>query len=509
MDDSLNSDFRSPPIARLAGRAIVLGMLVSMLAGRGLASMDPPEPPNVVIIFADDLGYGDLGVYGATEIQTPHLDRMAAEGMRLTSFYVAQPVCSASRCALLTGCYPNRLGITGALGPGSRRGLQDAETTLAEICQSRGYATAVFGKWHLGHHEPFLPSKHGFDEFYGIPYSNDMWPLHPDYVHLPPDAAGRKRGFPPLPLFESDRIVKEGITAEDQRQFTRSFTMRAVEFIERHADERFFVYVAHPMPHVPLYASSEFDGRTGRGMYADVIAEIDWSAGTILEALRRLDIDDETLVIFTSDNGPWLSYGDHAGTTGPLREGKGTTFEGGVRVPCIMRWRGTITGGRVCDEPLMTIDILPTIATLLRAPPPTLPIDGRDASRLLLGAPGATSPQEAYFFYYHRNDLEAVRSGRWKLHLPHRYRTMDGRTPGTGGTPGPYDGSRSTGLELYDLHADIGETNDVAADHPEVVDRLMKLVQSMRADLGDDLSEVKPTGRRPARVLPKPDAPQH
>ncbi|MBT8485912.1 MAG: sulfatase, partial [Phycisphaerae bacterium] len=330
-------------------------------------------------MFVDDLGYGDIGVYGGSH-PTPHLDRMAADGLRFTDFYVAQPVCSASRAALLTGCYPNRLGFHGALGPGARHGLDPGETTLAEVCRSRGYATAAFGKWHLGHHPPFLPVHHGFDEFYGIPYSNDMWPLHPDYVDLPAGAAKRKRGYPDLTMIEGDAIVDPVVTPDDQRRFTTELTERAVRFIDAHHDEPFFLYVAHPMPHVPLFVSDRFGATAATDLYRAVVRELDWSMGAVLAALDRHDLAEETLVIFTSDNGPWLSYGNHGGVTGPLREGKGTTFEGGVRVPCVMRWTGTIAPGRVCRLPMMTIDILPTVARLIGADLPARPIDGRDAS---------------------------------------------------------------------------------------------------------------------------------
>jgi arylsulfatase A len=484
---------------RIPGSSRLVAAAVAFVAfGAAWALPREAPPPNIVIIFTDDQGYADVGVYGAEAFATPNLDRMAAEGMRFTDFYVAQPVCSASRMALLTGCYPNRVGIAGALGPRATHGINEQEVTLAELCRSRGYATAIYGKWHLGHLPPFLPPRHGFDEYYGTPYSNDMWPLHPDYVNLPSDAEKRKRGYPDLPIYENDRIVDPQVTADDQKQFTRSLTERAVAFIDAHADAPFFLYVAHPMPHVPLYTSDEFAGVSGAGIYGDVISEIDWSTGRILDALARHGLDDRTLVIFTSDNGPWLSYGDHAGSAGPLREGKGTTFEGGVRVPCLMRWPGAVPAGRVCREPLMTIDIFPTVAALIGADLPEHTIDGRDASALILGRPGARSPQEAYFFYYHDNHLEAMRCGRWKLHFPHGYRSMEGREPGSGGTPGTYDYERKTGLELYDLEADIGETTDVAADHPDVVARLVALADAMRADLGDKLTGVEASGARPA-----------
>ncbi len=472
-------------------------VLVTIPAAWASASGTPDDrPPNIVIVFCDDLGYGDIGVYGAEGWRTPHLDRMAAEGMRFTSFYVAQPVCSASRAALLTGCYPNRIGISGALGPNAKHGLHQDETTIADVCRSRGYATAIFGKWHIGHRDGFLPTHHGFDEYLGIPYSNDMWPLHPAYVDLPPGAAKRKQGYPDLAMYEDDAIVDPEITPEDQKQFTRVFTERAVDFIERHADEPFFLYVPHPMPHVPLFTSAAFDGRSAQGAYGDVIEEIDWSVGEILDAVARTGNDERTLVIFTSDNGPWLSYGNHAGGTAGLREGKGTTWEGGVRVPCIVRWPGRVPAGAACDEPVMTIDVLPTVAALIGAEPPERRIDGRDIGPLLLGAPGAASPHEALLFYYHNNHLEAVRSGRWKLMLPHRYRSLTG-APGQDGRPAGYS-QQPCGLELYDLAADPNETTDVAAEHPEVVARLQSIVEAARRDLGDALTKQPGANRRPA-----------
>ncbi len=453
------------------------------------ACADPPAP-NIVLIFVDDMGYGDTTATGALGFSTPHLERMAAEGVRFTDFSVAQPVCSASRAALLTGCYPNRIGIHGALGPDAQHGIHDDEVTLAELCRSKGYATAIFGKWHLGHLEPFLPTHHGFDEYLGIPYSNDMWPRHP----VSPKA------WPPLPLIEGTEPIE---FMPDQRTFTGTFTARTIDFIRRNAEaERpFFAYLAHPMPHVPLFTSPEFRGRTEQGRYGDVIEEIDAGVGAILDTLEALGLDDETLVIFTSDNGPWLSYGSHAGTTGPLREGKGTTWEGGVRVPCFIRWRGVLPDGVVSDQHFMTIDILPTLARLLDAELPGHAIDGKDVWPLILGEPGATSPHDGYAYWYHQSNLEAVRSGRWKLHLPHGYRSMEGRAGGSSGVPGFYRYGVMTGLELYDLQTDVGERHDVAAQHPEVVERLLELADRWRAELGDTLTEVTGSGvREPGRV---------
>lgn len=465
--------------------ALILALAAPALAR---ATDGPAETPNVVLIFVDDVGWADIGVQGAQGFETPNLDRMAAEGVRMTDFYVSQPVCSASRASLLTGCYANRVGISGALGPSSGYGIADAERTLAELCRGRGYATALFGKWHLGHHPQFLPTRHGFDTWYGLPYSNDMWPYHPD----------GPRAYADLPTMENDSVLAWN---GDQTNLTEEITRRSVEFIDRHARERFFLYVPHPMAHVPLHASKPFQGSSKQGAYGDVMQELDASVGRILAALRRNRIDEDTLVIFTSDNGPWLSYGDHAGSTGPLREGKGTTFEGGVRVPFLARWPGHIPAGTVCSEPASTMDVFPTVAAVLRAPLSDLVIDGQDIWPLLLGREGARSPHEALFFYYHQNNLEAMRSGRWKLHFPHTYRTMAGREMGGGGKPGEYDYGAKVGLALYDLEADVGETTDVAAEHPEVVERLQAMAEEMRRELGDKLTSLEGSANRePGRL---------
>jgi arylsulfatase A-like enzyme len=441
-------------------------------------------PPNVVVVYADDLGYGDLGCFGAKEWSTPHLDRMAKEGRRFTDFYVAQAVCSASRAALLTGCYPNRVGILGALGPGSPTGISDKEKTIAGVLKPKGYATAIYGKWHLGHHTRFLPTRHGFDDYFGLPYSNDMWPKHP----------GPKANYPPLPLLERDTVVEKNF--QDQAKLTTWYTERAVKFIESNRDKPFFLYVPHSMPHVPLFVSDRHKGKSPQGLYGDVIQEIDWSVGQILDALKRHRLDEKTLVIFTSDNGPWLSYGNHAGGAGQLREGKGTTWEGGVRVPCVMRWPGRIPAGTVCREPAMTIDLLPTIAALAGAKLPELPIDGKDIRGLIEG--DGKSPHEAYFFWWNR-ELQAVRSGRWKLHFPHEYRSLAG-PGGRDGKPGKYV-TKKTPLALFDLEADPGETTEVAAKHPEVVSRLKKLADAAREELGDSATKTAGKGvRSPGKV---------
>lgn len=451
-------------------------------------------PPNIVIILTDDQGYADVGVFGAKGFQTPNLDRLAREGCKFTNFHVAQPVCSASRAGLLTGCYPNRIGIHGALGPNARHGISANETTLAQLLKQKGYATGMAGKWHLGRPTEFLPTHRGFDEFFGLPYSNDMWPLHPE---------AKPGTYPPLPLIEGDQVIKTGLMHQDQEQLTTQYTERAVKFIERNRDRPFFFYLAHSMPHVPLHVSDKFRGKSKLGLYGDVIMEIDWSVGEILKALKRCGVEDNTWVIFTSDNGPWLSYGNHAGSAGPLREGKGTCWEGGTREPCIMRWPGQIPGGRTSDAMFMTIDLLPTIAHLVGAPLPEHKVDGLDVWPLIAGDPGAKNPHDAYFYYYENNQLQAVTSGdgRWKLQLPHTYRTLDGWPGGTNGIPTKYEQQKLAAPELFDLAADLSETKDVAAAHPEVVQSLLAKADQARADLGDSLTGRKGSGvREPGRV---------
>ncbi len=443
--------------------------------------------PNIVLVLVDDLGYGDLGCFGHPTIRTPHLDSLARDGVRCTDFYVSQPVCSASRASLLTGCYANRIGIHGALGPNAKHGLHQDEVTLAEICKQQGHATAAFGKWHLGHLAPFLPRRHGFDEFYGIPYSNDMHPAHPE----------APKSYPPLPLIEGDAIVARD---PDQDRFTHDFTSRAIDFITRSAARRqpFFVYLAQPMPHVPLHAAQDARGRSAAGLYGDVVEEIDREVGRILETLDRLELARDTLVLFISDNGPWLSYGNHAGSAGPLREGKGTTFEGGVRVPCLLRWPGHLPAGHVCRAPAMTIDVLPTLARLLGAELPPHPIDGTDIWPLLAGERDGRTAPDALFFWYHDNDLEAMRTGKWKLHFQHRYRSMQDRAPGDNGRPGAYAHGVPTGLALYDLEADPGERFNLAATLPHVVLALTARADRMRGDLGDRLTQRQGSGTRAA-----------
>ena len=464
--------------------AVVLTSVVSTLPAIHAAD----RPPNVVVVFIDDMGYADVGPFGAEGIETPHLDRMARQGCMFTDFYVTQAVCSASRAGLLTGCYNVRVGILGALGPSAKHGIHRDEVTIAEVCRQKGYATACYGKWHLGHHKQFLPLQHGFDDYFGLPYSNDMWPFHP--------TAGAR--FPVLPLIDKDKVVNANVTGKDQEQLTTQYTEHAVQFIDDHKDKPFFLYVPHSMVHVPLYVSDKFRGKSERGLFGDVVMEIDWSVGEILAALKRNKIDDNTLVIFTADNGPWLSYGDHAGSSGPFREGKGTMFDGGCREPMIVRWPGKIPAGTTCAEPAMTIDILPTVANLIDAELPDHKIDGKNIWPLMAGEENASSPHEAYFFYY-GSQLQAMRMGSWKLHFPHNYRSLNGKPGGTGGIPVSYSQNK-IGLSLFDLQKDPGETTDISARHQDVVARMQALADTMRKELGD--GKQKGNGvRGPGRLV--------
>ncbi|MEY4939786.1 MAG: Arylsulfatase [Verrucomicrobiota bacterium] len=481
--------------------AFLATLAVSCLLIRPLAAAENP-PPNIVLIVADDMGYADFGVQGAKGFKTPHLDRLAGEGTRFTSFYVAQPVCTASRAALMTGAYPNRVGLQGALNHTSRNGIHEDEWLLPEMLKARGYVTLGTGKWHLGTTMKFNPTRHGFDEWLGIPYSNDNSKYHPVLA----------KEMPPLPFYDGETIIEHD---PDQAQFTRRSTDRAVQFIERNASRPFFAYVPYVMPHVPIFASDKFQGRSGAGLFGDVMEELDAGVGDILATLQRLRLDERTLVIFISDNGPFLSYGEHAGSAGPLREGKLTVFDGGVRVPCLVRWTGRVPKGRVSKEPFMAIDWMPTLVELVGGKAPEKKIDGLSVKSLLLGEPGARSPHDNLFFYS-GTELHAVRSGKWKLHLPHPYMTVLAE-PGRAGKPSGWgkleaksitqsgiDGIASRHgyrvakieLSLFDLEADPGETKNLASAHPDIVKRISAAAEAMRQDLGDDLTKTAGKGRR-------------
>ncbi len=454
-----------------------------------LSKISPYAPrkkqmPNLIIIFTDDQGYADVGCFGAEGFKTPSLDRMAAEGMIFTDFYVGAPSCTPSRAALMTGCYPQRVSLPAVLQPRGRSsyiGLNEKETTIAEMLKSRGYATACVGKWHLGHRTAFLPVNHGFDEFFGFPYSHDMWPNHPV-----------TKDYPDLPLMEGEKVIEYN---PDPSRLTTLYTQRSVDFIKRNTNRPFFLYLAHPMPHVPLAVSDKFKGKSEQGLFGDVIMEIDWSVGRVLETLKQCNIDKDTLVIFTSDNGPWLAYGDHAGSAEPLREGKGTTFDGGQREPCIMSWPGKIPAASVCSEVATTMDILPTMANLTGADLPEKPIDGKDIRPLMTGRAGAKSPHEC-LYYYRNYNLEAVRCGKWKLHFPHKYRTLGSREGGTGQMPVKYEWDKIE-LALFNLEKDVGEKNNVAEQNPQIVARLEKLADKMREQLGDTLRGIRGKAVRP------------
>ncbi|WP_133996474.1 sulfatase family protein [Dinghuibacter silviterrae] len=474
-------------------------LLSTLLACLCLGARGQGKHPNIVIIFMDDMGYGDPECYNGLLYHTPNINRLAAEGMRFTNFYAAQAVCTASRAALLTGCYPNRLGISGAFGPWTRIALNPKEETLASMLKSAGYHTGMIGKWHLGSKAPFFPIHYGFDEYLGLPYSNDMWPV--DYNGKPmTDTADWRYKCPPLPLIEGDSTIRYIRNLDDQGELTGIYTRRACRFIRDNKDHPFFLYLAHSMVHVPIAASAAFRGKSGQGLFADVMLEVDWSVGEIMRTLKEAGVDRNTLVIFTSDNGPWLAYGNHAGNTGGLREGKGTSWEGGQREPCLMRWPDVIPAGTVCNRIAATLDVLPTLARIAGCSLPANRIDGVDIYALLKGDPTA-HPRDELVYYYHTNSLEGVRQGQWKLVVPHRSRTYKLNMPGRDGYPGKQP-DIDVPMALYDLSTDPGETLDVQSEHPDIVRELQALVDKYRADLGDDLTHTPCSGCRAPATIP-------
>lgn len=441
-----------------------------------------PKSPNIVLVYFDDMGFGDLSRTGAIEYRTPHMDKLANDGIFFSQFYSPQGVCSASRAGLLTGCYPNRIGISGALDHTSKIGIPEKETTIAEMLKEKGYTTAAFGKWHLGHLPQYLPTSQGFDEFFGIPYSNDMWPNHPT----------TKNYYPPLPLYQNTQVIE---TNPDQSQFTTNFTNKTIDFIRKNKNKPFFVYLAHPMPHVPLFVSNKFKGKSKQGLFGDVMMELDWSMGEIRKTLEDLKIDKNTLFIITSDNGPWFNYGNHAGNTSGLREGKGTTWEGGQRVPAIMYWKGVTPAGVTCNQLASAIDILPTIAAFTGAKLPSQKIDGVNIADLVKGNMDA-EPRKEFYYYYRKNNLEAVRQGPWKLVLAHPGRTYQGFSPGFDGKPGGADENHLFEEALFDLRRDPGERYNVAKDYPDILKQLQQLANKAREELGDELTGKTGNGRR-------------
>jgi len=456
--------------------------------------------PNVIIILMDDLGYGDLESYGGFPYHTPALNKLAAEGMRFTNFYAAQAVCSASRSALLTGCYPNRIGVSGAFSPSSEIALNPEEETIAELLKDRGYKTGMVGKWHLGQKAPFLPLTHGFDEYFGIPYSHDYWPVN--YDGAPLDTTTQRGKWPTLRLIEGNVAGTAVSTLDDASALTSLFTERAVSFIQRNKKNPFFLYLAHPMPHVPLAVSNKFKDKSGAGLFGDVMMEIDWSVNEILKTLDELKLSQNTMIVFTSDNGPWLTFGNHAGNTGGLREGKGSAWDGGLKVPCIIRWPGHIKPASVCNNLTASIDLLPTIAALCRAKQPVKKIDGVNITSLLKQEFGA-NPRDEFVYYYDRCNLKGIRKGQWKLVFPNVSQTYKKATAiGYDGWPGKY-ASDSVRLALYDLRTDPGETLDVKDKFPEVVKQLSVIADRYRKEIGDDLTKQVGAEVRPAAKVPR------
>jgi arylsulfatase len=464
----------------------ILFFLVLIILTLSVKSQKNDRLPNIIIIYIDDMGYGDVSPYNNQITYTPNFQWLALNGITLTDFYVSQAVCSASRTSLLTGCYSNRLGIHGALFPDSKIGLNPSEITIADMLKAKNYATAAIGKWHLGNRPEFLPTKQGFDYYYGIPYSNDMW------------FRNTNRKFPPLPLIENEKTID---TISEQSWFTQRFTEKALNFIDNNQAKPFFLYLAHPMPHIPIYVSEKFKGKSGKGLYADVIMEIDWSVGEIMKKLKKLKLEENTLLIVASDNGPWLPYGNHAGVTNGLRESKGTSWDGGVRTPCLMYWKGKLNKKRKIGTPIMNIDLLPTIAYLTGAELPEKKIDGKNVWKLLLGDPEIELNERPLFIYYNTNELQAMRWKNWKLYFPHTYNSMAGIAPGNDGKRASTKQVKIESMELYDLSADKGETTNLAAKFPDIVNMMNAMADEIRVKIGDSLKGIKGTeNREPGRV---------
>jgi arylsulfatase A-like enzyme len=442
------------------------------------------ERPNIIVILIDDLGYADIGPYGATRQQTPNLDQMAQDGMKLTSFYSA-PVCSVARAQLMTGCYGVRVSVPGVFGPANKHGLNPAETTVAEYLKELGYATACIGKWHLGDQPDFLPTRQGFDHYFGIPYSNDMQRVA--------SATGQRV----VPLLRDDQVA-ELLTDQEQSRIVERYTEEAVSFLHKHRDHPFFLYLPHTAVHTPIFPGAAFQGRSENGRFGDWVEEVDWSVGQVLSTLRDLKLDQNTLVIFTSDNGPWLIKGPDGGSAGPLRGGKGSTWEGGVRVPTIAWWPGTIAAGSENSSILATIDLLPTCVALaggkLRSEPP---IDGCDISDVLFGV--SQESQRQVHYYFSGTNLQAVRKGPWKLAVQTQRETPAPKTASQE-TPSQDAQSPLDNPRLYNLEQEIGEQTNLASTYPKLVAELQELATAMANELGGD----QPAARRPAGEVTEP-----
>ena len=442
----------------------------SALVLPGLANAATTPPPNFVIIFLDDSGWSDFRPFGKTTYPTPNVERLAKQGCRFNNFYVPQAICSASRSALLSGCYPGRTKVFGAHPPRAR-GLDPAFATIGQVLKGNGYRTAVFGKWHIGDQPETRPPARGFDESCGLMYSNDMWEFHPEN----PSAYSKY----PLQFWENGQIKIERVTQEHQPMLTTWYTQHAVDFISRNKANPFLLYVPHSMPHVPLFRSEKFKGKSGAGVYGDVMMEIDWSVGEIMKALKSAGVEKNTMVIMSSDNGPWVSYGNHSGKT-PYREAKGTGFDGGTRSACIMRYPGKIKAGSSSSKTICTVDLLPTLANLAHAPLPKNTIDGKNVWDLITAKPGAVNPHE-YYPFCTGAVFEGVISGdgRWKLHVPHRYRTLV--EAGNDGQAGKYREDQIE-LSLFDMEKDPLESTNVIGKFPDVAARLQGYAEQHRKE---------------------------
>jgi len=437
--------------------------------------------PNIILVFLDDAGYGDFGITGSST-PTPAIDALATNGVQLTQFYDASSVCSASRAALMTGRYANRFSFNPVIFPHEKVGLPEKEQTLAELLKSQGYSTHMFGKWHLGHQQGALPLSHGFDEYYGIPYSNDMWPYKRDinnksdeqaYVYKP------NRNSLPLPMIEGNHVVTPSLTPEDQKSLTKDFTDRAIKVIKQKSEQPFFIYLPYSASHIPIFVRDEIKGKSGGSLYQDVIYEYDQQIARMMKALTDKGIDKDTLVIFTSDNGPWTVYGDHGGSAADMRGFKMTTFEGGIRVFTAMHWPNGFKQGLTLTEPAMTIDILPTIAEIIGATPRGEKLDGRSLLATLSGKQSPDSMIKPYF-NFHGDSLKSMRYGKWKLHLPGKVRTVT--KVGNGGFRGDY-GTEQIPLSLYDLTSDPAETTNLVKSHPEVVEQMTTMMAEITAEI--------------------------